>query len=108
VEYNAVHHIAPKSITKSIEEVLAATAVADVKAARDQRRERAKMPKVAEAVVRYLTADQRKDLLEELNEEMKKAARDLEFERAAELRDEIQKLEALPPPGAETKHPPRN
>jgi excinuclease ABC subunit B len=102
-EYNAAHHISPKSISKSIEEVLAATAVADVKAARDQRRERAKMPKVAEAVIRYLTADQRKDLLEELNEEMKKAARDLEFERAAELRDEIQKLEALPLPGSETK-----
>jgi excinuclease ABC subunit B len=95
VEYNAVHHISPRSISKSIEEVLTATAVADVKAARDQRRERAKMPKVAEAVVRHLTREQRNDLLEELREEMKKAARDLEFERAAQLRDEIQKLEAL-------------
>jgi excinuclease ABC subunit B len=102
-EYNVAHHISPRTVAKSIEEVLAATAVADVKAARDQRRERAKMPKVAEAVVRYLTADQRKDLLEELQEEMKKAARDLEFERAAELRDEIQKLQALPPAASETK-----
>jgi excinuclease ABC subunit B len=103
MEYNAAHHISPRTVSKSIEEVLAATAVADVKAARDQRRERAKMPKVAEAVVRYLTAEQRKDLLEELQEEMKKAARDLEFERAAELRDEIQKLQALSVAGPETK-----
>ncbi len=107
VEYNSIHKISPRTISKSIEEVLTATAVADVKAARDQRRERAKIPKVAEAVVRYLTADQRKDLLEELREEMKKAARDLEFERAAELRDEIQKLEALPPAGPETRRTPR-
>jgi excinuclease ABC subunit B len=53
------------------------------------------MPKVAESVIRYLTADQKKDLLEELHAEMEKAARDLEFEKAADLRDEIEKLEGL-------------
>jgi excinuclease ABC subunit B len=53
------------------------------------------MPKVAENVVRYLTPDQRKDLVEELRTEMVKAAKDLEFERAAQLRDELQKLEAV-------------
>jgi excinuclease ABC subunit B len=95
LEYNALHNISPRTVTKSIHEVLTATAVADVKAARDQRRERAKMPKVAEAVVRYLSPEQRKDLIEELRAEMLKASRDLEFERAAELRDEIQKLEAM-------------
>ena len=95
MEYNTLHNISPRTVTKSIHEVLTATAVADVKAARDQRRERAKMPKVAEAVVRYLTPEQRKDLIEELRAEMLKASRDLEFERAAELRDEIQKLEAM-------------
>ena len=78
-----------------MDEVLAATAVADVKAARDERRERAKMPLVAEQVVRYLSSDQRKDLIEELRLEMLKASKDLEFERAAGLRDEIQKLEAM-------------
>jgi excinuclease ABC subunit B len=100
LEYNREHNISPATISKTVNEVLAATAVADVKAARDQRRERAKMPKVAEAVVRYLTPDQRKDLIEELRTEMTRASRDLEFERAAELRDEIQKLEemASPPP----------
>ena len=44
---------------------------------------------------KYLTEDQRKDLIEQLYEEMKKAARDLDFERAAELRDEIERLRSL-------------
>jgi len=96
VQFNVDHNIVPQTVYKTINEVLAATAVADVKTARDARRERAKMPLVAENVVRYLTADQRKDLIEELRTEMVKASKDLEFERAAALRDEIQKLEAMP------------
>jgi excinuclease ABC subunit B len=107
MEYNLAHHISPRTVTKSLEEVLAATAVADVKAARDQRRERAKMPKIQEAVVRHLTSDQRKDLIDELKEEMRRAAKDLEFERAAELRDEIQKLEAMPSGSGGQKSQPR-
>ncbi len=110
VQYNVDHNISPATVYKSIEDVLKATGVADVKAARDQRRERAKMPKVAENVVRYLTADQRRDLIEELRSEMVKASRELEFERAAGLRDEIQKLEAMSgasDPGGSRKSPPR-
>jgi excinuclease ABC subunit B len=95
MEYNIEHSINPTTVYKSVEEVLAATAVADVKASRDARRERSKMGKVAETVVRYLTAEQRKDLIEELRIEMTRASKDLEFERAADLRDEIQKLEAM-------------
>ncbi|HEY4643506.1 MAG TPA: UvrB/UvrC motif-containing protein [Bacteroidota bacterium] len=34
-------------------------------------------------------------MIEELRAEMKKAAKDLEFERAVELRDEIERLEKL-------------
>ncbi len=95
MKYNQAHGITAKTVYKSVNEVLAATAVADVKAERDARRERQKMPMVAESVVRYLTPDQRKDLIEELRSEMLKASKDLEFERAAQLRDEITKLEAM-------------
>ncbi len=95
LQYNVDHGITATTVYKTVDEVLAATAVADVKAERDARRERQKMPVVAESVVRYLTADQRKDLIEELRAEMVKASKDLEFERAAQLRDEIQKLEAM-------------
>ncbi|MDI6766868.1 MAG: excinuclease ABC subunit UvrB [Bacteroidota bacterium] len=95
VEYNKEHGITPKTIYKSTEEVLAATAVADVKAARDARRDREKAPVVAESIFRYMTKDQRKDLLEELRIEMRNAAKDLDFERAAELRNEIGRLEQM-------------
>jgi excinuclease ABC subunit B len=78
-----------------VDEVLASTTVADVKASRDARRDRQEAPKVAEQVMRYLTTDQRKDLVEELKIEMRNAAKDLEFERAAELRDEIERLEKM-------------
>jgi excinuclease ABC subunit B len=96
VAYNTEHGIVPRTVEKTVDEVLAATAVADVKAQRDARRERQKVPQVAEKVVRYLTADQRRDLIEELKAEMLRASRDLEFERAASLRDEIRALEEFP------------
>jgi excinuclease ABC subunit B len=95
LQYNVENNITAATVFKTVDEVLAATAVADVKAARDARRERAKMPLVAESVVRYLTAEQKKDLIAELQSEMERAARDLEFERAASLRDEIARLEDM-------------
>ncbi len=97
IAFNVEHGISPRTVYKTVEEVLAATAVADVKASRDARMERARLPKVAETVIRYLTPEQRKDLVEELRAEMLRASKDLEFERAANLRDEIAKLENTTP-----------
>jgi excinuclease ABC subunit B len=51
--------------------------------------------KVSEPVVKYMTNEQKTDLIEQLNHEMINAAKDLEFERAASLRDEIEKLKKL-------------
>jgi excinuclease ABC subunit B len=92
LEYNEEHGIKPKTIYKTVEEVLAATAVADVRAGRGEHGHRARVSIVADSVVRYLTKEQKQDLIEELRAEMTKAAKDLEFERAAELRDEIERL----------------
>jgi excinuclease ABC subunit B len=92
VGFNKQHNITPKTIYKSYDEVMASTAVADVKASRDARRERERMPVVADSIVKYLTKEQKSDLIEELRNEMKRASGDLEFERAAQLRDEIERL----------------
>ena len=92
--YNKREGITPETIYKSVQEILAATAVADVKMKRDELRGESKAALVSDRVVRYLTKEQKEDLLTELKEEMKRAAKDLEFERAAELRDEIERLES--------------
>jgi excinuclease ABC subunit B len=94
IAYNKKHDIQPKTIYKSVEEILASTAIADVKAARDSREQRP-LARAAESVARHLTREQRQDLIEELAAEMKNAARDLEFERAAQLRDEIERLKRM-------------
>jgi excinuclease ABC subunit B len=44
-------------------------------------------------VVKYLSADQKRDLIAQMREEMLEASENLEFERAAELRDSIEELE---------------
>ena len=92
IEYNTQHNIVPKTIYKSQEEIMASTAVADVAERREAKRENERLPMVAESVVKYLSKEQKQDLLEELKSEMERAAAELEFERAAQLRDEIQRL----------------
>lgn len=94
MEYNEKHGITPKTIYKSVEEILSSTSIADVRK-KDYEREEAAMLKVVEPVIKYMSNDQKKELIEQMTEEMYAAARDLEFERAAYLRDEIEKLKKL-------------
>jgi excinuclease ABC subunit B len=42
-----------------------------------------------------MSNDQKKDLIEELTDQMHQAAKDLEFEKAAHLRDEIQRMKKM-------------
>lgn len=93
-EYNEKHGITPKTIYKSVEEILSSTSIADVRK-KDYEREEATILKVVEPVIKYMSNEQRKELIEQMTEEMYAAARDLEFERAAYLRDEIEKLKKL-------------
>lgn len=95
ISYNTEHGINPTTVYKSLEEILQSTSVADIQANKVKKRselEQARVRRSAEPMMKYLTDDQRKDLIEQLYEEMKKAARELDFERAAELRDEIERL----------------
>ena len=96
--YNEEHGIIPKTVKKSIEEINRGTAIADEKYEAggpashyydgpDPGR------KVADPIIKYLTDDQKRDLVAQMQEEMKEAAKNLEFERAAELRDSIAQIE---------------
>lgn len=93
-EYNEANNITPMTIYKSVEEIMNSTSIADVRKKEHEKQEEA-FSKVAEPVIRYMSDDQRKDLLEQMTEEMLAAAKDLEFERAAMLRDEIDKLKRM-------------
>ena len=93
-EYNEEHNITPTTIYKSVEEIMNATSIADVRK-KDYDKQEAAFMKVAEPVIKYMTDDQRKELLEQMTEEMLAAAKDLEFERAANMRDEIEKLKKM-------------
>jgi len=80
--YNEEHGITATTIQKTAEEILAATSVADV---------RQRGAKIAEPKFEYGNLD-RAELLEQLEKEMRAAAANLEFERAAQMRDEIKRL----------------
>jgi len=103
MEYNEKHGITPKTLYKSIEEIMSSTAIADVrKKEHEYENSRSQFSKVAEPVLKYMSIDERKAMIDELTEEMRKSAKDLEFERAAFLRDEIEKLKKSIPDRIET------
>ncbi len=92
-EYNEKHGIKPETIYKTVEEILSSTSLAEVRKKEDK--PDYSFAKVAEPVLRYMSKDQKQDLIDQLTEEMYQAAKDLEFERAAHLRDEINRLKKM-------------
>ena len=85
-EYNIIHGITPETLYKTREEILQTTAVADEKAE--------ELPMVAEESPEYMDGANRLDIIEELTRKMGEAAENLEFEKAAQYRDEIARLKA--------------
>ena len=88
-DYNKKHGIEPRSIYKTYDEVMQSTRVADIKAQ--------KWGKTKEVLVdgtswKKLSPLEKEDLLDRLEKEMLAAARKLKFEKAAALRDEIDRL----------------
>ena len=74
--YNEEHGITPKSVQKSVREVIEATKPAE------EEKYKGKIPL-------EMTHKELKEFVKELEKEMKQAAADLQFERAAQLRDQI-------------------
>lgn len=95
LEFNKQHNINPKTIYKTLDEILSSTSIADIQSQRRSwhyDRQPAKKMTFAEPIVKFLTEKQKEELIEQLFLEMKAAARNLDFERAAEIRDEISRL----------------
>jgi excinuclease ABC subunit B len=87
VEYNREHGIDPQTIRKKVTDILLALQGDPGRAAptpdrrRRRRHDREEMPR-----------DELERLIQSLEEEMHEAAKDLRFEYAARLRDEVQDL----------------
>ena len=100
-EYNKEHNIEPKTILKTYEEIMQTTVVADSKSKYDPKSKSDNQKFKAQGGIREMTKglfskisdEDKKELIDQLSKEMINAAKDLEFERAAELRDEINRLE---------------
>ncbi|MHB1688466.1 MAG: excinuclease ABC subunit UvrB [Ignavibacteriaceae bacterium] len=92
-QYNLENNISPQTIYKSVEEIMSSTSIADVR--KKEEKENFSFTKVSEPILKYMNIDQKKDLVEQLTYEMHQAAKDLEFEKAASLRDEINRLKKM-------------
>ena len=82
-KYNEEHNIVPKTIIKDVREVIEATKVAE----EETKYEIESQPK-------KMTKKEREKLIKEYTDEMLDAAKNLQFERAAELRDIIENLKS--------------
>ena len=84
IAYNSLHNIKPETIKKNVEDILSGLYKGDV----DLNRVTAKIDK-------SVSGANLKAVLKGLREDMLKAAENLEFEEAARVRDEIQRLETV-------------
>ena len=84
--YNREHGISPKTILKTTEEILQSTSIADMLS---------KSSLVAEPEIEYGANINPDELIERIKKEMQSAAANLEFERAAVLRDEIKRIQKM-------------
>ncbi len=74
-DYNKAHGITPKTIIKDVRDVIEITPKQD-----------------SEKNIKQMSREQRETMIKRLTVEMKQAAKLLEFEHAAEIRDRIEKL----------------
>ncbi|WP_163579034.1 excinuclease ABC subunit UvrB [Gracilibacillus saliphilus] len=82
--YNVKHGIIPQTINKGVRDVIRATMAAE-----DEEQYDSSAKQVSE-----MSKKEKVDLIEKMESEMKQAARELDFERAAELRDLVLELKA--------------
>ena len=84
-EYNKKNGITPETIKSTIKDVLSSVYEADYYT----------VPVVAEKEAEYIPPHELPELIKSLRKEMQDAAKKLDFEKAAELRDRIKELEEM-------------
>lgn len=91
IAYNIQHGITPKTVHKSIQQVMAQTSVLDIKGYDPDSPFAVEevITKAAEEEAEYTTIPQLEKAISKTKKEMEKAARDMDFMEAARLRDEM-------------------
>lgn len=82
-QYNIDHGITPQTIRKDVPDLISIAKINDDDG-----------EGLTEAKIKQLSHEERRDLLEGMEYEMKQAAKNLEFEKAASLRDVIMEIKA--------------
>jgi excinuclease ABC subunit B len=93
--YNKEHHITPTTVSRTREEILNQKSILDIRGVKKpvpyiEQEERSGI--AADPIIGYMTKDQISKLIQDTEVKMKKAAKDLDFITAAQLRDELQDL----------------
>ncbi|MFC6254452.1 excinuclease ABC subunit UvrB [Secundilactobacillus hailunensis] len=83
--YNKKHHITPKTIKKDIRDLISVT---------KPDKNAGKKDDFVETDFESMTLEQQKDMIKRLEDEMRSAAKKLDFEHAATLRDTVLELKA--------------
>lgn len=95
IAYNIEHNITPKTIRKSIEQIMGQTSVLDIKGTTESPYavETAVDTLAAEEQVEYKTIPQLEKAIAQTKRLMEKAAKDMDFMEAARLRDEMFRMQ---------------
>ncbi len=90
IAYNEEHGIIPRTVSKTREEILSAKSILDIRGGASKAYIEPEEPSIAaDPVISYMSRDKLERLVEETEQKMKKAAKDLDFITAAQYRDEL-------------------
>lgn len=88
--YNEKHGITPQTVRKSKEDIMSKQSILDIRGKKSYYVEpEAQAGLAADPLLPYLTRDQLEKMVKLTEEKMRKAAKDLDFMSAAQLRDEL-------------------
>ena len=93
IGHNLEHNITPTSISKTREEIMRATSVADYFVYNEEQEQNRLAAEKLPDYDAMLSSEDRKTLIQKLKTDMQEAVKKLEFERAAHLRDQIARIE---------------
>lgn len=87
--YNDKHGIIPRTVTKSKEEIMGQESILSIRGGSRAYIEPDEIDIAADPVIAYASRDQLEKMIGATEKQMKKAAKDLDFISAAQLRDEL-------------------